>query len=317
MRQAVCLFVLLGLATPHAVGGRQQPVVKTTTAGVVIDATVVDRDGHVVLDLGRDDFELTENGVRQQIVSATLVRGGVVPSSGGTPAVPNAAGQASAAPVSPSGAPGEPRPGADNTPSVTAILFDRLSPEMRPLAGRAALAYVGTLSPPHDYAGVFLADTTLKTFQSFTNQAESLRQGVARAASTAPVSLAAGAERAATTRVQGFDPNQPPTAGAESGGGFSKTDRLALMDPNRDRDPAALLLRLELKMGEGYQRFASEYEGQASMTGLRTVIDALGLLPGRKSILYFTENLQVTTTGTLIIAPPQPSIRPLPSTIVT
>lgn len=68
------------------------------------------------------------------------------------------------------------------------------------------------------------------------------------------------------------------------------------MDPARDRDPATLLLRLELKMGEGYQRFASEYEGQASMTGLRAVIDALGTLPGRKSVLYFTESLQVTTT---------------------
>jgi VWFA-related protein len=165
---------------------------------------------------------------------------------------------------------------------------------MRPFAARAALAYVSTLSPPHDYAGVFLADATLRTFQSFTNQAARLREGVAGVTSTAPVSLAAGAERAATTRVQSFDPNQPPTAGAESAGGFSNAERQALFDPARDRDPATLLLRLELKMGEGYQRFASEYEGQASMTGLRAVIDALGALPGRKSVLYFTENLQIT-----------------------
>jgi VWFA-related protein len=181
----------------------------------------------------------------------------------------------------------------ENTPSVTAILFDRLSPEVRGFAGRAALAYVSTLSPPHDYAGVFLADSTLRTFQSFTNQADSLRQGVMRLASTAPTNLAAGAERASTTRVQAYDPNQPPTAGAESGQGFSLADRQALM---KRSDPAALLLQLELKMGEGYQRFASEYEGQASMSGLRAVVDALAVLPGRKSVLYFTENLQVTTT---------------------
>jgi VWFA-related protein len=49
-------------------------------------------------------------------------------------------------------------------------------------------------------------------------------------------------------------------------------------------------------MEEGYLRFASEYEGQASMSGLRAVIDSLSALPGRKSVLYFTENLQVTTT---------------------
>ena len=178
------------------------------------------------------------------------------------------------------------------TPSVTAILFDRLSPEMRAVAGQAALAYVATLSPPHDYAGVFLADTTFRTFQTFTNQAERLQQGVSRLASTAPVNLPAGAERATTSRVQGFDPNHLQTAGAESGQGFSAADRQELM--NKPRTPEVLLLLLELKMTEGHQRFASEYEGQASLTGLRAAGDALATLPGRKSVLYFTENLQVT-----------------------
>jgi VWFA-related protein len=166
---------------------------------------------------------------------------------------------------------------------------------MRAVAGQAALAYVATLSPPHDYAGVFMADATFRTYQTFTNQAESLRQGVARVASTAPVNLAAGAERPATTRVQAFDPNQPQTAGAESGQGFSAAARDDLKDPRRDMDPSILLLRLELKMAEGYQRYASEYEGQASLTGLRATVDALAALPGRKSVLYFTENLQVTS----------------------
>jgi VWFA-related protein len=296
MRQATCFFVLLGVATASGSGQVQPPVVKTTTAGVVIDVSVVDNKGQPILDLGRDDFEITEDGTRQQIVSVSLVQGGIARSQGGVPPAATAALSAAAQPGAPSAGSPSAAPAAadDHTPSVTAILFDRLSPDVRPFAARAALAYVSTLSPPHDYAGVFLADTTLKTFQSFTNQAESLRQGVARVASTAPVNLGAGAERSATTRVQGFDPNQPPTAGAESAAGFSNADRQALFDPARDRDPATLLLRLELKMGEGYQRFASEYEGQASMTGLRAIIDALGALPGRKSVLYFTENLQVT-----------------------
>src|SRR5258708_14306020 len=107
MRQAACFFVLLGAATAYGSSQSQPPVVKTITTGVVIDASVLDRDGHPVLDLRPDEFELTENGVRQQIVSATLVRGGVVRPGGGTSAAPAAASQAATA-ASPSGAPHPP-----------------------------------------------------------------------------------------------------------------------------------------------------------------------------------------------------------------
>jgi VWFA-related protein len=295
MRQAACLFALIAMAAVSGSSQVQPPGLKSSVAGVVIDVSVIDNKGQPVLDIRPDEFEISEEGVRQQIVSLSLVQAGVARSQAGpaTPVTSDApAPPASAAPAQASAPAAAAEPGT--TPSVTAILFDRLSPDVRPFAARAALAYVETLSPPHDYAGVFLADTTLRTFQGFTNQAPGLRQGVARAAATAPVNLSADAERAATGRVQAFDPNQPPTAGAESDAGFSSAARQALFDPARDRDPATLLLRTELKMGEGYQRFASEYEGQASMTGLRAVIDALGTLPGRKSVLYFTENLQVT-----------------------
>lgn len=297
MKKAACCAVLLAVGLIRSWAQGQPPLVKTTTSGVIIDVSVLDNNGQPVLDLTGDDFEITEDGKRQQLVSVSLVRGGVAKSQSG--AVASAPAQAPGSSSSPSvtstSTSAAPAAASGSTPSVTAILFDRLSPEVRPLAARAALAYVSTLSPPHDYAGVFLADTTLKTFQNFTNQAESLRQGVAGVASTAPVNLSAGAERAATTRVQGYDPNQAPTAGAESGRGFSPIDRQRLMDPAGGGDPEKLLLQLELRMQEGYQQFASEYEGQASMSGLRASIDALSLLPGRKSVLYFTENLQVTS----------------------
>src|SRR5258708_3512037 len=221
MGQGACFFVLLGAATAYGSSQSQPPVVKTITTGVVIDASVLDRDGHPVLDLRPDEFELTENGVRQQIVSVTLVRGGVVRPATKTSAAAGAAGRAGTA-VSPSGAPQPPgaaAPGAGGTPTVTGVLFGRLSPEVRPLARRAALAYVSTLAPPHDYAGVFLADLVLKVFQPFTNQAESLRKAVDRMAATAPANLTES-DRLKGRYAPLMDPNQPPTAGAESGSGF-------------------------------------------------------------------------------------------------
>lgn len=60
-------------------------------------------------------------------------------------------------------------------------------------------------------------------------------------------------------------------------------------------DSEKYLTQLALRMEEGYSRFLNEYEGDASLTGLRTTIAALAPLPGRKSIVYFTEELPITS----------------------
>lgn len=39
----------------------------------------------------------------------------------------------------------------------------------------------------------------------------------------------------------------------------------------------------------------AESEGQASLAGLQSVVDAMGALAGRKTILYFTEDLPITS----------------------
>ena len=141
MRRAIFLSLALALAS---VVRAQQPPVKTVTTGVVIDATVVDARGIPVLDLAPEDFELKEDGVRQRIVSATLVHHGVVRPLGGTMPARADTPSPNAAP-----APSAPQTSVASAPSATAILFDRLSPESRAMARRAALAYVSTLTPPN------------------------------------------------------------------------------------------------------------------------------------------------------------------------
>lgn len=293
MRRAV-LPVLFVVALSCLVGATQQPQVKTVTTGVVVDVAVVDGKGSAVLDLTRDEFEVSEDGVRQRIVSATLIQRGVVkPLTSGTPAsIPGTpAPEAAAAPAT---APSN--PAATVTPSVTALLFDRLSPESRALARRAALAYVDTLMPPHDYAGVFLADVSLRTFQPVTNQRGNLVRAIERLAGTASANTQAAAELE-SKRVSGLDPSLSPTQGAESaGGGFgSESERLhRLNELKGGSDPSEQMMReMELRMREGYERFLAEFDGEASLAGLRAAVNALGDLPGRKSILYFTEKLPV------------------------
>lgn len=283
------LVATLLLAAASAPLAQQPPVTRTTTTGVVIDVTVVDRDGKPVLDLRPEEFEVSEDGKRQQVLSASLVHAGAVRSldagvavaASGTPAA-----QTSGATTAPAQLP-------DRTPSVTAILFDRLSPEMRPLAHKAAAVYLGTLNPQHDYAGVFLANVNLMTFASFTNNPEALRSAVDRLGSTAPTNVSPAAERASYPRVQQLplDPNQPITPGAESGAGWvNPAEREKFLT---SADPETRFRLMELRMYETYQQFLAEFEGQSSLAGLRSVVASMALLPGRKSVLYFCEQLPI------------------------
>jgi VWFA-related protein len=291
MRRAV-LPVSLSVALTGL--SAQLPPVKTVTTGVVVDVIVVDGKGNPVLDLAPEDFEVSEDGVRQQILSASLVHGGVVISLMAVPAATQAVALRAA---SPSAVPGTSQ--AEVAPSLTAILFDRLSPESRSLARTAALAYVSTLTIPHDYAGVFLADLSLRTFQPFTNQRENLARAIELVSATPPANSSPAAEPE-SKRTYGMDPNLSPTAGAESaGGGFGDVaDRQRKLDQvgrSGGRDPSEwIMMQMEMRMREGYQRFLAEFDGQASLAGLRAVVSSLGALPGRKSILYFTENLPLT-----------------------
>jgi len=284
MRRAALLVFLVAALTCLVSG--QQPVVKTITAGVVVDVTVVDGKGNAVLDLAPEDFEVSEDGVRQRVVSATLVQRGVVRS------LAAAGSDQTAGP--PAGAPAAASvPSTAVAPSVTAILFDRLSSESRGLAHRAALAYVSTLEPPHDYAGVFLADSALRTFQPFTNEREKVRRAVDLISATAPGNTAITAEPG-SQRLNGLDPNVPPTAGAESGGGgfgsiAEREERLKKMDPIE-----RMMTQMELRMRERYSRFVAELDGEWSLAGLRAVVGSFSELQGRKSILYFTEKLPIT-----------------------
>ena len=282
------LPVVLAAALTSSSVHSQQPPVKTATAGVLIDVSVVDNKGQPVLDLTPADFELSEEGKRQQLVSVTLVNKGVINPVG----TPNVHVDAAATPIAPSAA-STSAPTFGKTPTVTAIIFDKLSPDAMPYAARAALASVSTLAPPQDYAGIFLADMTLRTFEPFTNDAARLQKAIERVAGTATLNVRQETRRAGDLFLQKLDPNTPPVANAESTGGFASVAErekiIASMD-RLERRMFEMMWRMEM----GFRQMLAEYDGQTSITALRAVVDGLALAPGRKSILYFTGNLTLT-----------------------
>jgi VWFA-related protein len=278
----------------------QEPTLRTTIPGVLLDVNVVDNHGAPVTDLTATDFEVFEDGKRQTLRSVALVQSempgrgvehaiAAVNAPQTAPAAPGA-GDAGVSKAGTAAAYALPAPAPE--PTLTAILFDRLSPESRDLSFRAATAFVETLGTGSDYAGVFLADISLRVLQQFTNNRRALRESVRKLLEIAPTNTAQS--EMISPRARELDLATPPTAGAEFAGGsanaYDMIQKLAHMDPVDRR-----LAEMELRMERSYQRLLDELNGQASVAALRAIVDSMARLPGRKSILYFAEGLTLTS----------------------
>src|SRR5437762_5742530 len=111
-------IVQLGVAAGASLvaqASAQTPSFRSGVSLVLVDAVVRDRSGAVVTGLGGDDFELLEDGVRQQIVSFAFESiGRDAPAIAGASALAGAGGGGAQTPLAaPSaGATGLPSPGA-------------------------------------------------------------------------------------------------------------------------------------------------------------------------------------------------------------
>ena len=153
---------------------QQEEVVRVGSNEVVLDAVVRDKKGRVVHDLTASDFEVYEDGVRQDVTSFRLVTRGATEGGNKTGAAGENKAGAAAKPDAATGR-GVERVGA------AALVFDRLSPESRVRARQAALAYLGGGLTPQDLVGVFGIDLSLRVYQRFTNNEQLLRQAIERA----------------------------------------------------------------------------------------------------------------------------------------
>ena len=134
---------------------------------IVVDVVVRDRRGNPVSDLTAADFELTEDGVRQEIGSFTPVERGALASQA------SAAG-ASARPTARRQRPRRPRrrrqpPGA----GVIALVFDRLTPGSAGARAQGGAGLRRRRQVANNIIAVFGVDLSLVLYQPFTRDARS------------------------------------------------------------------------------------------------------------------------------------------------
>jgi VWFA-related protein len=272
-------------------GAHQQPppqraagTLREGVHAVVVDVVVRDKRGQPVHDLAQSDFEVLEDGVPQSIGAFTPVfEGSGLRQSTTEPVPAPRTGGAAAGAVTPAATAG---PQAYGGPVVTALVFDRLNPEARRLAVQAAQNYIGNQTETPSYIGIFSVDLALTPYAPFTRNARVLRQALDRMGGRASAGLNSAeqqqARRAADDRAAtATTAAAAAIAGAGPGGGAGGAPG------------DAILAQMESRALQEFEVMERDQSGYSTTNGLFAIIKTLRALPGRKSMILFSEGVAI------------------------
>lgn len=275
-------------STPQS-GQQPEQSIRIGTAEVALDVVIRDKKGRPVKDLSAADFEVYEDGIRQSIQSFRLVSREVVES--GAKARPE---------DKPAPAAGAPRAAARDAgaePGVIALVFDRLSPEARGLVQRMASVYAEEGLGRNDFTGVFGIDLSLHVIQNYTDNRQLITQGIERATVRATSGFTSTNEQ-----VRGLS-NQ--SAGLERSGAAAETaagaagagrDSAGAAAAGADAGAAAVEMafaQMNIRMLETFELLSRNQQGYATVYALISVINSLRNLPGRKTMIFFSEGVAI------------------------
>jgi VWFA-related protein len=260
---------------------------------VVLDIVVRDRQGRLLRDLKPSEFEVYEDGVRQRVDSFFVV------SKGAEADTPPAAAHPAAAPLrEPDAAPAAEaeREPSSSEPTVLAFVFDRLSAQGRNLAEKAALAYLTRGRRTDDLVGVFSIDLALHTIQPFTSDPALIRDAVNRAARLA--SAASTSSRGKGRELLELDRATEQAAAVASrapvgGQAAAAATRNVGQTLGAGAAAAATMAEITLNMLRSFESLERDQQGFASTNGLLAVVRGLQKVPGRKTVVLFSEGLAI------------------------
>ena len=268
----------------------QDDVVRVRSNEVRLDVVVKDKKGRPIKDLKPGEFEIFEDGVPQKVESFRFISREAAPAK-------SAVKEDQSQPAPTGGEPSKPTPPPRSTPNVTALVFDRLSPEARALARKAGLAYAQEGMVATGFTGVFGIDQSLHTYQTFTDNALLIKDAVEHATSMATSSSGGDPAkiRASIERSGNLDQQISTSVAAVSAAGAAR-DNAGASEAAAAGAQAALtqtFVDMQTRMLEQYDRLERDQEGYATINSLLAVISPMQKLPGRKTIIFFSEGLKL------------------------
>ena len=285
-RLAIC-FAVIGLVANAELVGQQPattppPVFRSSVNLVLVDVVVRDRTGAVVRGLTADDFELAEDGARQQILTfafediksnaAPIENVSTLTAAAANRAQTATATTATAAPATAAAAVATPP--ADDTPShpltsdevaghrLLTLVFDTSSmqPEDVQKAVDGAMKWVDEQMTPADLVAVVAINSSLQVLTDFTSSKPRVRSTLSAFSATDGTAFAAvDASTAATDQA----------------------DQAATSDATTVDQSAQEL---------------DTFNNDVRLRALKTLAEALAPIQQKKAIIYFSAGMQRSGT---------------------
>jgi VWFA-related protein len=246
--------------------------IRVHTGEVVVDVNVTDRDGKPVPGLTESDFEVFEDGIRQQISSFRSI-------SRGAPGQVSPPAQAQDKAAQPPDIVTDTLP----YPRLISLVIDQVDMEQgdKVRAANAAQAYVDKFLHKDDMAAVFGVGFGVHVYQRFTSDRASLAKAVQEAT-------------LGNTRYPGdvsaeiqTDLRSIPGNGYIEGV-YTDEDKIALAYTADDSMFATYPALGDLAVLVRFQAFDQEGRGNRMLAGLLSIIEGQKAIPGRKSLIFFS-----------------------------
>jgi VWFA-related protein len=284
------LLLLSSLAAPAVCQQRPEPppelrreVFRAEAEVVLLDVVVRDKEGRTVRDLRPDEVEVYENGVKQEIGSFRFLDSRAL-GEALEETKEEAKGERGAERAAP-------RPSETRHLNLVTLLFDRLGPDGRTIARRAALAFLELEDRPDVYVSVFQIGESLQLLQQFTTEREVVRHAILRATGEVDTQYTAATDQLVRATAAADDARQRMSNFLQAGA--SSTDSQATAAALGQQVAMSNMTVNALRLTETLQR---EQQGRSALFAILALARQQQALAGRKTILFFSEGVQTPAT---------------------
>jgi VWFA-related protein len=260
-----CLFAQTPVPQKTADGA----IIRTGAEEVLLDIVVRDKKGRLVRDLEPNEIEISDDGGPQKLKSFRLAGSGDSkdPALKARPAGAIVGG------------------GLDPLRQIRLVtmVFQGLGTSGRNLARQAAQELLKNESGPNLFFGVFAIDYQLRVLLQYTADKEAVKNAINRATTTDFGLYTEESDRIATELKALAAQNQAGAPIPTNANGA----------PNAAGAASAAMAQMTLNMIQFSQSTERSQQGRATIFSLFSLIKEQYRLPGRKTLIYFTEGFSV------------------------
>jgi VWFA-related protein len=261
-------------ATPPPPG----PTIRVTATEIALDLVVRDKKGRQVKNIKPGEVEIYEDGVRQQLLTFRMVPGREQQSREESQAKPQAT-TGSFVPL--------------RELNTVCIVFHNIDPVTRPHAIQIVKEFIKSNLPPESYVGIFNLNEKLIPVHEFTKNREELLastfNGNAMDFSRASAALLTASPNIVTVNAQVDQATHSATVSVDTTGG--EISNTAIVGADVSNSTGANRVR-----GDQVREHTEfgQIMGMHEQDRVTAMINAIGTLPGRKTVLFVTTGLSLT-----------------------